>query len=105
MIGRYGLGIRGLDIGTYYLKETKAPDGYKQVTESFDFTADNDGHIHFTDTPTFITEMIGAASHTVGGPNKGDILELTWEQRTFHFLSIRVEYTINRKRRIFADVA
>ena len=63
---------------SYRIFETKAPDGYKQVSESFDFTADNDGHIHFTDTPTFITEMIGAASHTVGGPNKGDILELTW---------------------------
>lgn len=49
--GQGNLFIRGLEAGDYYLKEVKAPDGYRQLDRTLSFSLDEEGKVTIKGTP------------------------------------------------------
>ena len=60
--------LNGLDAGTYYLEETKAPDGYNKLTDSVTVTITEDGKVNETTNGTvYVSNNAGATLPSTGG--------------------------------------
>ena len=66
--GDKALILNGLDAGTYYLEETKAPDGYNKLTAPVTVTIAEDGKVNETDNGTvYVSNNAGATLPSTGG--------------------------------------
>lgn len=60
--------LNGLDAGTYYLEETKAPDGYNKLTDPVTVTITEDGKVNETANGTvYVSNNAGATLPSTGG--------------------------------------
>ena len=60
--------LNGLDAGTYYLEETKAPDGYNKLTDPVIVTITEDGKVNETaDGTVYVSNNAGATLPSTGG--------------------------------------
>ena len=60
--------LNGLDAGTYYLEETKAPDGYNKLTDPVTVTITEDGKVNGTaDGTVYVSNNAGATLPSTGG--------------------------------------
>ena len=60
--------LNGLDAGTYYLEETKAPDGYNKLTDPVTVTITEDGKVSgATDGTVYVSNNAGATLPSTGG--------------------------------------
>lgn len=60
--------LNGLDAGTYYLEETKAPDGYNKLTDPVTVTITEDGKVNETTNGTvYVSNNAGATLPSTGG--------------------------------------
>lgn len=60
--------LNGLDAGTYYLEETKAPDGYNKLTAPVTVTITEDGKVNETANGTvYVSNNAGATLPSTGG--------------------------------------
>lgn len=60
--------LSGLDAGTYYLEETKAPDGYNKLTDPVTVTITEDGKVNETANGTvYVSNNAGATLPSTGG--------------------------------------
>ena len=60
--------LNGLDAGTYYLEETKAPDGYNKLTDPVTVTITEDGKVNETTNGTvYVSNNAGATRPSTGG--------------------------------------
>ena len=66
--GDKALVLNGLDAGTYYLEETKAPDGYNKLTDPVTVTITEDGEVNgTTDGTVYVSNNAGATLPSTGG--------------------------------------
>ena len=66
--GDKALILNGLDAGTYYLEETKAPDGYNKLTDPVTVTITEDGKVNgTTDGTVYVSNNAGATLPSTGG--------------------------------------
>ena len=66
--GTSALVLNGLDAGTYYLEETKAPDGYNKLTDPVTVTITEDGKVNETaDGTVYVSNNAGATLPSTGG--------------------------------------
>lgn len=66
--GKTELVLNGLDAGTYYLEETKAPDGYNKLTDPVTVTITEDGKVSgATDGTVYVSNNAGATLPSTGG--------------------------------------
>ena len=60
--------LNGLDAGTYYLEEIKAPDGYNKLTDPVTVTITEDGKVNETANGTvYVSNNAGATLPSTGG--------------------------------------
>lgn len=60
--------LNGLDAGTYYLEETKAPDGYNKLTDPVTVTITEDGKVNETTNGTvYVSNNAGTTLPSTGG--------------------------------------
>ena len=60
--------LNGLDAGTYYLEEIKAPDGYNKLTAPVTVTITEDGKVNGTaDGTVYVSNNAGATLPSTGG--------------------------------------
>lgn len=60
--------LNGLDAGTYYLEETKAPDGYNKLANPVTVTITEDGKVNETANGTvYVSNNAGATLPSTGG--------------------------------------
>lgn len=60
--------LNGLDAGTYYLEETKAPDGYNKLTDPVTVTITENGKVNETANGTvYVSNNAGATLPSTGG--------------------------------------
>jgi len=60
--------LNGLDAGTYYLEETKAPDGYNKLTAPVTVTITEEGKVNETTNGTvYVSNNAGATLPSTGG--------------------------------------
>lgn len=60
--------LNGLDAGTYYLEETKAPDGYNKLTDPVTVTITEDGKVNeITNGTVYVSNNAGATLPSTGG--------------------------------------
>ena len=66
--GDKALVLNGLDAGTYYLEETKAPDGYNKLTDPVTVTITEEGKVNETTNGTvYVSNNAGATLPSTGG--------------------------------------
>ena len=66
--GTKALVLNGLDAGTYYLEEIKAPDGYNKLPDPVTVTITEDGKVNgTTDGTVYVSNNAGATLPSTGG--------------------------------------
>lgn len=82
------LTIKGLAAGTYYLKETSAPDGYGKIQDPIEITISKggDGELSYQiNNPTATVNNVSATINAGGSADKAGLVQLTVENQKLLF--------------------